>query len=82
MKRCKLLGPWRFVAAPLLEIVALTATLAFTVTAPSSAAAQTLVKLKAGMVTGIIRAMAWCGSTTDAIVVGIGYTDTDDAIAG
>jgi predicted alpha/beta superfamily hydrolase len=28
-----------------------------------------------GMVTDIIRPMAWCGSTTDAIVVGIGYAE-------
>ena len=28
-----------------------------------------------GMVTDIIRPMAWCGSTTDAIVVGIGYPE-------
>src|SRR6266498_2294438 len=34
----------------------------------------------AGMVTGIIRPMAWCGSTTDAIVVGIGYPEDDNAI--
>ena len=26
-----------------------------------------------GMVTDIVRSMAWCGTTTDAIVVGIGY---------
>jgi len=26
-----------------------------------------------GMVTDIVRSMAWCGSTTDAIIVGIGY---------
>ncbi|MBZ0279256.1 MAG: hypothetical protein K8L97_00865 [Anaerolineae bacterium] len=32
----------------------------------------------AGMVTGIIRPMAWCGSTTDAIVVGIGYAEDKD----
>ncbi len=30
------------------------------------------------MVTGIIRPMAWCGSTTDAIVVGIGYAEDKD----
>lgn len=36
--------------------------------------------LYTGMVAGIIRPMAWCGSTTDAIVVGIGYYDGDDAI--
>jgi predicted alpha/beta superfamily hydrolase len=29
----------------------------------------------AGMVAGIIRPMAWCGSTSDAIVVGIGYPE-------
>ncbi len=28
-----------------------------------------------GMVTDIIRPMAWCGSTSDAIVVGIGYAE-------
>jgi predicted alpha/beta superfamily hydrolase len=28
-----------------------------------------------GLVTDIIRPMAWCGSTTDAIVVGIGYPE-------
>jgi predicted alpha/beta superfamily hydrolase len=33
-----------------------------------------------GMVTDIIRPMAWCGSTTDAIVVGIGYAEADDPI--
>ncbi|MBA3868097.1 MAG: alpha/beta hydrolase [Anaerolineae bacterium] len=33
-----------------------------------------------GMVTGIIRPMAWCGSTTDAIVVGIGYPEDDNVI--
>ncbi len=31
-----------------------------------------------GMVTDIIRPMAWCGSTTDAIVVGIGYPEDKD----
>jgi uncharacterized protein len=31
-----------------------------------------------GMVTDIIRPMSWCGSTTDAIVVGIGYPENDD----
>jgi uncharacterized protein len=31
-----------------------------------------------GMVTDIIRPMAWCGSTTDAIVVGIGYAEDTD----
>lgn len=35
----------------------------------------------AGMVTGIIRPMAWCGSTTDAIVVGIGYPESGNPIA-
>jgi hypothetical protein len=34
----------------------------------------------AGMVAGIIRPMAWCGSTTDAIVVGIGYEEADNPI--
>jgi predicted alpha/beta superfamily hydrolase len=33
-----------------------------------------------GMVTDIIRPMAWCGSTTDAIVVGIGYAEDTDPI--
>ncbi len=33
-----------------------------------------------GMVTDIIRPMAWCGSTTDAIVVGIGYPETASPI--
>jgi len=33
-----------------------------------------------GMVTDIIRPMAWCGSTTDAIVVGIGYPEDKDPI--
>jgi predicted alpha/beta superfamily hydrolase len=32
----------------------------------------------AGMVTGMIRPMAWCGGTTDAIVVGIGYPESQD----
>ena len=32
------------------------------------------------MVTDIIRPMAWCGSTTDAIVVGIGYAEEKDPI--
>jgi uncharacterized protein len=32
----------------------------------------------AGMVTGIIRPMSWCGSTSDAIVVGIGYPEDAD----
>jgi hypothetical protein len=31
-----------------------------------------------GMVTDIIRPMAWCGSTTDAIIVGIGYPEDKD----
>lgn len=31
-----------------------------------------------GMVTDIIRPMAWCGTTTDAIVVGIGYPEDQD----
>ena len=34
----------------------------------------------AGMVTGMIRPMAWCGSTTDAIVVGIGYAEEGNPI--
>ena len=34
----------------------------------------------AGMVAGIVRPMRWCGSTTDAIVVGIGYPEPDDSI--
>ncbi len=33
-----------------------------------------------GLVTEIIRPMAWCGSTTDAIVVGIGYPECRDAV--
>jgi predicted alpha/beta superfamily hydrolase len=33
-----------------------------------------------GMVTDIVRPMAWCGSTTDAIIVGIGYAEGNDAI--
>ncbi|HEU5369576.1 MAG TPA: alpha/beta hydrolase-fold protein [Ktedonobacterales bacterium] len=33
-----------------------------------------------GMVTDIIRPMSWCGSTTDAIVVGIGYAQDTDPI--
>lgn len=32
----------------------------------------------AAMVAGMIRPMAWCGSTSDAIVVGIGYPEGDD----
>jgi uncharacterized protein len=32
----------------------------------------------AGMVTGMIRPTAWCGSTTDVIVVGIGYPEDND----
>src|SRR5258705_6060765 len=31
-----------------------------------------------GMVTDIVRSMAWCGGTTDAIVVGIGYPEAED----
>jgi len=31
-----------------------------------------------GMVTDIVRSMAWCGRTTDAIVVGIGYPEDED----
>src|SRR5579871_585481 len=31
-----------------------------------------------GMVTDLIRPMCWCGSTTDAIVVGIGYPEGPD----
>jgi len=31
-----------------------------------------------GMVTDMTRNMAWCGGTTDAIVVGIGYPEADD----
>jgi predicted alpha/beta superfamily hydrolase len=33
-----------------------------------------------GLVTDIIRPMAWCGSTTDAIVVGIGYPEDSNPI--
>lgn len=33
-----------------------------------------------GLVTDIIRPMAWCGSTTDAIVVGIGYPEDPDPL--
>jgi len=33
-----------------------------------------------GMVTDIIRPMAWCGSTSDAIVVGVGYGDDSNPI--
>lgn len=33
-----------------------------------------------GMMTDIIRPMAWCGSTTDAIVIGIGYPEGKDPI--
>ena len=32
-----------------------------------------------GMVTDIIRPMSWCGGTSDAIVVGIGYEEAEDA---
>ncbi len=35
----------------------------------------------AGMVTGIIRPMSWCGSTSDALVVGIGYPEDQDPVA-
>jgi predicted alpha/beta superfamily hydrolase len=31
-----------------------------------------------GMVTDIVRSMAWCGRTADAIIVGIGYPEADD----
>jgi len=31
-----------------------------------------------GMVTDIVRSMAWCGATTDAIIVGIGYPQGKD----
>jgi uncharacterized protein len=31
-----------------------------------------------GMVTDMVRSMAWCGGTYDAIVVGIGYPETND----
>ena len=31
-----------------------------------------------GMVTDIVRAMAWCETTTDAIVIGIGYPQNKD----
>jgi predicted alpha/beta superfamily hydrolase len=31
-----------------------------------------------GMVTDIVRSMAWCGGTSDAIVVGIGYPEAED----
>jgi len=31
-----------------------------------------------GMVTDTVRAMAWCGRTTEAIVVGIGYSENAD----
>ena len=49
MKRLTLSGPWRIVATPLLALAAL----ALSATVPSTAAAQNLVKMKAGMVTGI-----------------------------
>ena len=32
-----------------------------------------------GMVTDMVRSMAWCGGTRDAIVVGIGYPASEDA---
>ncbi|MBZ0295019.1 MAG: prolyl oligopeptidase family serine peptidase [Anaerolineae bacterium] len=35
----------------------------------------------AGMITDMIRPTAWCGRTTDAIVVGIGYPQDQDPIA-
>lgn len=31
-----------------------------------------------GMVTDMVRSMAWCGGTSDAIVVGIGYPEADE----
>jgi predicted alpha/beta superfamily hydrolase len=34
-----------------------------------------------GLVTDIVRQMAWCGRTTDAIVVGIGYPEAASPIA-
>jgi predicted alpha/beta superfamily hydrolase len=34
----------------------------------------------AGMVAGMIRPMAWCGSATDAIVAGIGYAEDKDPV--
>jgi len=49
MKRLTLSGPWRIVATPLLALAAL----ALSAAAPSTAMAQNLVKMKAGMVTGI-----------------------------
>ena len=48
MNKCKLPGPWRLLAAPLVALASLAV-----VAAPSTAVAQTLVKVKAGMVTGI-----------------------------
>src|SRR5262245_29722743 len=30
-----------------------------------------------GMVTGMVREMAWCGRTTDAIIVGLGYPESE-----
>lgn len=33
-----------------------------------------------GLVTDTLRRMAWCGGTTDAIVVGIGYPEPEDPI--
>jgi uncharacterized protein len=33
-----------------------------------------------GMVTDIIRPMRWCGSTSDAIVIGIGYPEGNNSI--
>jgi predicted alpha/beta superfamily hydrolase len=32
-----------------------------------------------GMITDMVRVMAWCGSTTDAIIVGIGYAQDKNA---
>ncbi len=34
----------------------------------------------AEMIAGMIRPTAWCGGTSDAIVVGIGYTENDDPV--
>src|SRR5881396_3132374 len=30
-----------------------------------------------GLVTDVVRSMAWCGRTSDAIIVGIGYPEGD-----
>jgi len=35
-----------------------------------------------GMVAGMVRPISWCGGTSDAIVVGIGYPENEDAIEG